>query len=120
MNKQDKPNAFLFIAFIDGQHRTCLCPRINDQWSEKDMFYITEDTSIYNGILHDSLFSVVFVKYEEDITGTGVYKISHDNSNYLKSTTSTAQNLYINGQFFPTVERGYQRFYEQQSEQTSG
>lgn len=120
MNKQDKPNAFLFKTFIDGQYRVCVCRRINDKWDEDNIVYINADTSTFNDVLDDTLFSVLFVGYEEAKDDLGGFTIRHKDSKYLKSNSAIAQDLYIKGQFFTTVERGYKMFYEQQPEQTSG
>lgn len=120
MNKQDKPNAFLFKVFIDGQYRVCVCRRINDKWDEDNIVYINGDTSTFDDVLDDTLFSVLFVEYEDVKDDLGGFIIRHKGSKYLKSNTAIAQEMFVKGQFFPTIEKGYKMFYDQQSEQTSG
>ena len=115
-----KPNAFAFKAFIDGEYRLCICPRIENVWSEKDIFYIPDDKSELSEYLEEQLFNIVFIGYEKDEAGG--FWIKHQNSFFLKSDTVTSEELYCRGEFFTTVEKGYQSFYEQperQGEQTT-
>jgi hypothetical protein len=118
-NKIEKlPNAFVFKAFIDGETRTCVCPRIDNKWSEADITYIKDDPyKEFDEVLDDKLFSVIFVGYEPDTNGsTGFgFTLKNVNSNYLKSDTSIASEMYNEGSFFSTIEKGYQHFYEQSS-----
>ena len=118
-NKIEKlPNAFVFKAFIDGEIRTCVCPRIDNKWSEADITYIKDDPyKEFDEVLDDKLFSVIFVGYEPDTNGsTGFgFTLKNVNSNYLKSDTSIASEMYNEGSFFSTIEKGYQHFYEQSS-----
>jgi hypothetical protein len=115
-NKIEKlPNAFVFKAFIDGEIRTCVCPRIDNKWSEADITYIKDDPyKEFDEVLDDKLFSVIFVGYEPDTNGsTGFgFTLKNVNSNYLKSDTSIASEMYNEGSFFSTIEKGYQHFYE--------
>lgn len=121
MDNLTKPNAFVFKAFIDGQYRLCVCPRINDKWSEQDIVYVNDDPyKEFDDVLHNDLFSVVFVGYIPDVSGNG-FNIRNVNSQYLKSDTAIASEMYNKGTFFETIEQGYQLFYEQperQGEQT--
>lgn len=120
MSELTKPNAFLFKALIDNEFKTCVCPRIDNQWSEKDIVYIKDNPyTTFDDVLDNTLFSVLFVGYEEDPTGVGGFKLTHVNSKFMRSDKDTSQDLYQRGLFFSTVEKGYQQFYEQ-PEQTSG
>ena len=122
MSELTKPNAFVFKAFIDGEYRLCVCPRINDKWSEADIVYIKDDPyKEFDDTLDNKLFSVIFVGYEEDPTGVGGFTLRNVKSQFLKSDTSIASEMYNKGTFFETIEQGYQLFYEQperQGEQT--
>ena len=122
MNELNKPNAFVFKAFIDGEYRLCVCPRINNKWSEQDIVYVKDDPyKEFDEVLDNKLFSVIFVGYEEDPNGSGGFTLKNVNSNYIKSDTSIAKEMYAEGSFFATIEKGYQHFYEQserQGEQT--
>jgi hypothetical protein len=121
MSELTKPNAFVFKAYIDGEYRLCVCPRIDNKWSEQDIVYVKDDPyNEFDDILDNKLFSVVFVGYTPDESGNG-FNIKNVNSHYIKSDTDIAQDLYMKGQFFNTIEKGYQHFYEQserQGEQT--
>lgn len=120
MSELTKPNAFLFKALIKNEFRLCLCPRIDGQWSEKDIVYIdNEIASKFDDVLDNIVFSVLFVGYEEDPTGTGGFKISNVNSKFMRGERETSPDLYQRGLFFSTVEKGYKELYEQ-PEQTSG
>ena len=120
MSELTKPNAFLFKALIENEYKLCVCPRIDGQWSEKDIVYIKDNPyNTFDDVLDNVLFSVLFVGYEEDPTGTGGFKITHINTKFMRSDKDSAQVLYQKGLFFSTVEKGYQTFYEQ-SEQSSG
>lgn len=112
-----KPNAFAFKALIDGQYRLCFCPRISGSWSEKDIFYVQEPQKELYDSLDDNLFNVIFVVYEKDESGFWIRPPTKPY--YLKSDTAVAKDMYSVGNFFNTVEKGYQFFYEK-SEQTSG
>jgi hypothetical protein len=119
MNKSTKPNAFIFKALIENEYKLCVCPRIDGQWSEKDIVYIKDNPyTTFDDVLDNVLFSVLFVGYEEDPTVVGGLKISHVNSKFMRSDKDTSQDLYQRDLFFSTVEKGYQQFYEQ-PEQTS-
>lgn len=123
MSKLNKPNAFVFKAFIDGEYRLCVCPRINNKWSEADIVYVKDDPyKEFDDVLDNKLFSVIFVGYEEDPNGSGGFTLKNVNSNYIKSDNAIASEMYAEGSFFSTIEKGYQHFYEQperQGEQTA-
>ena len=38
-----KPNAFVFKALVEGEYKLCVCPRIDNKWSEEDIVYIHDD-----------------------------------------------------------------------------
>ena len=116
MTELEKPNAFVFKAFIDGEYRLCVCPRIDDKWSEKDIVYVKDNPyKEFDDVLDNKLFSVIFVGYIQDPNGSGGFTLKHVNSQYMKSDTDVSENMYREGKFFNTVEKGYQLFYEQQS-----
>lgn len=123
MSELTKPNAFVFKAFIDGEYRLCVCPRINDKWSEADLVYVKDDPyKEFDEVLDNKFFSVIFVGYEQDPNGSGGFTLKNVNSNYLKSDVNVASEMYAEGSFFATIEKGYQHFYEQserQGEQTA-
>ena len=113
MNELNKPNAFVFKAFIDGEYRLCVCPRIDNKWSEQDIVYVKDDPyKEFDDVLDNKLFSVVFVGYTQDESGNG-FNIRNVNSQYIKSDKSIASEMYNEGSFFSTIEKGYQHFYEQ-------
>lgn len=122
MTEITKPNAFIFKAYIDGEYRLCVCPRINDKWSEVDITYIQNYDGCFDDTLDNELFSVIFVGYEQMQDGQGSFTLKDVNSKYLKSDTAIAREMYQNNNFFETIEEGYKLFYEQpperQGEQT--
>ncbi len=115
MSELTKPNAFVFKALIENEYKLCLCPRIDGQWSEKDIVFIKDEnaTKMFDDVLENILFSILFVGYENDPTGVGGVKISNTNSKFMRSDKDTSQSLYQRGLFFSTIEKGYQQFYEQ-------
>ena len=113
MSELTKPNAFVFKAYIDGEYRLCVCPRINNKWSEQDIVYVKDDPyKEFDDVLDNKLFSIVFVGYTPDESGTG-FNIKNVNSQYIKSDKSIASEMYNNGTFVETIEQGYQLFYEE-------
>ncbi len=120
MTELTKPNAFIFKAFIDKQYRVCVCPRIDNKWNESEIVYIENYDGSFDDVLDEKLFSILFVGYIPNEDGTG-FRLKNVNSQFLKSDKDIAQDLYNNGNFFSTIEKGYQLFYEQperQGEQT--
>jgi len=113
MNEITKPNAFVFKAFIDGEYKLCVCPRINNKWSEKDIVYVQNYDGAFDDVLDNKLFSVVFIGYEPDPNGSGGFTLKNVNAHYIKSDVDIAKEMYSEGSFFNTVEKGYQKFYEQ-------
>lgn len=113
-----KPNAFAFKALIGDQYKMCICPRISGSWSEQDIFYVENPIKEVYDSLDDNLFNVIFVVYEKDEAGFWIKPPTK--SYFLKSDTAVAKDMYLIGNFFSMVEKGYQHFYEQKSEQTSG
>ena len=116
----EKPNAFVFKVLIDGEYRVCVCPRIDNKWSEKDIVYISDYDGRFDDVLDNKLFSVIFVGCETDSNKSG-FTIKNVNSHFLKSDKNIAEEMYRNGTFFKTIEEGYQLFYEseRQGEQTT-
>ncbi len=114
MSELTKPNAFVFKALIGNEYKLCLCPRVNNQWSEKDIVFIKNETAtkIFDDVLDNTLFSVVFVGYENDVNGTNGIKVVNVNSKFMRSNKDTSQDLYQQGIYFTTIEKGYQQFYE--------
>jgi hypothetical protein len=120
MSELIKPNAFVFKALIENEYKLCLCPRVDGQWNEKDIVFIKDENAakMFDDVLDNILFSILFVGYEDDPTGVGGIKILNTNSKFMRSDKDTSQSLYQRGLFFSTVEKGYQQFYEQP--ETSG
>jgi hypothetical protein len=122
MSELIKPNAFVFKALIENEYKLCLCPRVDGQWNEKDIVFIKDENAakMFDDVLDNILFSILFVGYEEDPTGVGGIKILNTNSKFMRSDKDTSQNLYQRGIFFSTVEKGYQQFYEQSESSREG
>ncbi len=115
MSELTKPNAFVFKALIENEYKLCLCPRIDNKWSENDIVFIKDENAakMFDDVLDNILFSILFVGYEDDPTGVGGIKLLNTNSRFMRSDKDSAQDLYQRGMFFTTVEKGYQQFYEQ-------
>lgn len=113
-NTIEKPNAFAFKAKInDAQDiQLCICVRENNQWMVDDIFYIPEGHPELSPYIDEQLFNIVFIGYEKDASGDGFW-IKHQNSYFMKSDTILTEDLVKSGEFFNTVEKGYQSFYEQ-------
>ena len=113
-NNIEKPNAFAFKAKIGESQevRLCICIRENDKWLEDNIFYIPEGHPELSPYLDEQLFNIVFIGYEKDVKGDGFY-IKHQNSYFMRSDTILSEELFNKGEFFNTVEKGYQSFYEQ-------
>ena len=122
MSELTKPNAFVFKALIENEFKLCLCPRIDGQWSEKDIVFIKDENAakMFDDVLDNILFSILFVGYEDDPTGIGGIKLLNTNSRFMRSDKESAQSLYQRGMFFTTVEKGYQQFYEQPESSREG
>lgn len=114
MSELTKPNAFVFKAFIDGKYRLCVCPRVDNKWSEDDIVYVENYDGAFDDVLHEKYFSILFVGYEKTSETNGTFNLKNVNSQYLKSDTDIASEMYNEGSFFNTIEKGYQHFYEQQ------
>ena len=77
-NNIEKPNAFVFKAFIDNEYRLCVCPRIDNKWSEADIVYIKDDPyKEFDEVLDNKFFSVIFVGYEPDPNGSTGFNIKN-------------------------------------------
>ncbi len=116
MTEITKPNAFVFKALIDGEYRLCVCPRIDNKWSEADITYVENYDGCFDDTLDNQLFSVIFVGYEQKQDGQGSFTLKDVNSKFLKSDTAIASEMYKNDNFFETIEEGYKMFYEQSPE----
>ena len=112
------PNAFVFKVFIKGEYRMCVCPRVNDKWAEKDIFYVDNPQADLYNTLQEKLFHIIFVSYEKDDKG-GFWIKPSDKPFFVKSDTVIAEDLYRQDKFFSTIEKAYKEIYEQ-SESTSG
>jgi hypothetical protein len=113
MSELTKPNAFVFKAFIDNEYKLCVCPRINNKWSEADIVYIQDYDGAFDDVLHEKYFSVLFVGYEKTDDTNGKFTLKNVNAQYIKSDKAIASDMYANNSFFSTIEKGYQHFYEQ-------
>ena len=113
-NNIEKPNAFAFKAKIGESQeiQLCICIRENDKWMENEIFSIPEGHPELSPYLDEQLFNIVFIGYEKDVKGDGFY-IKHQNSYFMRSDTILSEELFNKGEFFNTVEKGYQSFYEQ-------
>jgi hypothetical protein len=113
--QNDCPNCFVFKLKIENEYKICVCPRINDKWSESDIFYMPvkynddELFSVLDNELHDEYFNVIFltIVMSED---KGM-RIVADNPHFLKSTDHISSELYSQNKFFEFVEIGYQKIY---------
>lgn len=113
-NNIEKPNAFAFKAKIGESQeiQLCICIRENDKWMENDIFSIPEGHPELSPYIDEQLFNVVFIGYEKDDSKEGLW-ITHQNSYFMKSDIILSEDLFNKGEFFNTVEKGYQHFYEQ-------
>ena len=113
-NTTEKPNAFAFKAKVGESQEVqlCICIRENDKWLEDSIFFVPEGHPDLSPYLDEQLFNIVFIGYEKDVNGDGFW-IKHQNSYYMKSDTILTEELFHSGEFFNTVEKGYQSFYEQ-------
>ena len=111
---KEKPNAFAFKARIDEEYKICICPRVDEKWSENDIFYLSEPNENFYKSLEDELFHVVFLNYKQTEEG-GVWIDPGPNPFYMKHPEKTSQQLYAEGQFFSTIEHIYKEVYEKES-----
>ena len=114
MNNQDKPNAFAFKARVGESQeiQLCICIRENNKWMENEIFSVPEGHPELSPYIDEQLFNIVFIGYERDENKEGFW-ITNQNSYYMKSDTILTEDLFNSGEFFKTVEKGYQSFYEQ-------
>jgi len=120
MNELNKPNAFAFKAFIDDEYRLCICPRIDNKWDEDKIFYIKDYNGSFDDVLDNKLFSVVFIGIDENYETNTDIKLKEVDSRFMKSNNDIAQEMYMKGNFFSTIEKGYQQFYEQSESSREG
>jgi len=114
----DKPNAFAFKAYIDEEYKVCICPRIDDSWSEKNIFYLSEPSKEFYDSLENELFHVVFLNYNETDEG-GIWIDPGPNPFYAKHPEKKAKELYAENQFFQTIEHIYKEVYEKKPTEES-
>lgn len=107
-----KSNAFVFKALINNEYKMCVCPRIDGQWNEQEIFYVDNPVKELYDSLDETKFHVIFVVYERDEKGFWIKPGS--NPTYLRSDTAIAKDMYSKGEFFTTIEKGYKQIYEQQ------
>ena len=114
MNELIKPNAFAFKARVGESQeiQLCICIRENDKWMENEIFSVPDGHPELSPYIDEQLFNIVFIGYERDENKEGFW-ISNQNSYYMKSDTILTEDLLNNGEFFNTIEKGYQSFYEQ-------
>lgn len=114
MNEFEKPNAFAFKAKVgeSKELQLCICIRKDGKWMENEIFSVPEGHPELSPYIDEQLFNVVFISYEKDETQDGFW-IKHQNSYYMKSDTILTEDMLNSGEFFNTVEKGYQSFYEQ-------
>lgn len=108
--KIEKPNAFVFKAKIEDDYKLCVCPRINDEWSEEDIFYLSEPQKDFYDSIEEKLFHIVFVIYRKD--DNGIWIDPGDDPFFIKHDEITSEQLYANQQFFSTIEGVYKKVYE--------
>jgi len=120
MNELNKPNAFAFKAFIDDEYRLCICPRIDNKWDEDKIFYIKDYNGSFDDVLDNKLFSIVFIGIDENYETNTDIKLKEVDSRFMKSNNDIAQEMYMKGNFFSTIEKGYQQFYEQSESSREG
>lgn len=108
------PNCFAFKMKIDDDYKVCICPRIDNKWSELDIFYVPESgNQVIEKIEKDldaEYFNVIFLtirKNEENDT----MELIAENPQYLKSNALKSIDLYNDNKFFELVEHGYQKCY---------
>jgi len=114
MSELTKPNAFAFKARVGESQeiQLCICIRENDKWMENEIFSVPEGHPELSPYIDEQLFNIVFIGYERDENKEGFW-IKHQNSYFMKSDTILTEDLVKSGEFFNTVEKGYQSFYEQ-------
>lgn len=88
----------------------CVCPRIDDKWSEKDIFYVENAQKDLYDTLEDKKLHVIFVNYEKDDQG-GFWIKPGNQPFFVKSDNVTSEDLYHQGKFFSTIETAYNDIY---------
>jgi hypothetical protein len=103
------PNAFAFKLKLDGDTKICICPRIENNWSEDDIFYVDEYIPKLTDELDAEKFNVIFINLIP-INESESFNISIENGAFLKSNHSPAE-LYKENNFFKFVETGYKQMF---------
>lgn len=110
----DIPNCFAFKMKIDETYRVCICPRINDKWSEIDIFYDSDSNNeLIKNIDQDldpEYFNVIFLNIKQQENSES-FDLVANNPQYLKSNELKSIDLYNDGKFFDLVEAGYLKCY---------
>jgi len=104
----DKPNAFAFKLKMDDGTKICICPRIQNEWSENDIFHLDQDVPKLNNDLDENSFSIIFLNLIP--IDDESFNISIENGSFLKSNHSSVE-LYKENKFFEFVEKGYSKLY---------
>lgn len=116
INFSDKPNAFAFKLKTDDGEKICICPRIDDKWSEDDIFHLEHDVPKLDNELDAEKFNIIFINLVP--VGEDAFNISIENGSFLKSNHSPAE-LYKENKFFELVENGYTKLYKENFELNS-
>lgn len=114
MSDTSIPNCFAFKVKIEDKFKTCICPRINEKWSEDDIFYIENEDedelfSRLNQDLDNEYFNIIFLNIIPDKNNKP--QIVTDNPTFLKSYNLKSIELYNEGRFFDLVEMGFMKCY---------
>ena len=104
----EKINAFLFRGKVDeNSTKICVCLRKDDAWDETSTFYISGEFKDAEDYLSEKHFNVMFANYEENSEGD--FTIEQFNPLTLEDKEKTIQDLFLQNNFFSTVENGYQK-----------
>ena len=104
----EKINAFLFRGKVDeNSTKICACLRKNGAWDETSTFYISGEFKDAEDYLSEKHFNVMFANYEENSEGD--FTIEQFNPLTLEDKEKTIQDLFLQNNFFSTVENGYQK-----------
>lgn len=108
------PNCFAFKIKIEDDYKVCICPRIDDKWSELDIFY-EQDTNnqLIKAIENDldpEYFNVIFLFLKKQ-ENSDQFDLVANNPQYLRSNELKSMDLYNEGKFFELVEAGYLKCY---------
>ena len=91
----------------ENDTKICVCLRKNDAWDENSAFYISGEFKDAEDYLSEKYFNVMFANYEENSEGD--FTIEQFNLLTLEDKGKTLEGLYLEKNFFSTVEDGYQK-----------